>query len=171
MAGYGEKIYGLRQLRFVRGVSVVDAPAAMELSFKERIASDELKGNDKVVDAVAISEAIEWEMSDGSISLELWALLTGRAATEEGSTPNRTLTYNASAQVAFPWFKAYGKAIDSSTGDVHCKIYKAKLQELEGKFENGKFWVSEAKGIGIDDGVNGIFTFVQNETAANLPSS
>lgn len=171
MADYGDKIYGLRQLRFVRGASVVDAPAATELSFKERIASDELKGNDKVVDVVAISEAVEWELSDGAISLELWALLTGRSATEAGSTPNRTMTYNASAQVAFPWFKIYGKAIDSSIGDVHCKIYKAKLQELEGKFENGKFWVASAKGMGIDDDVNGVFTFKQNETAASLPSS
>lgn len=168
MAGYGDKVFGLRQLRFVVGVSYVDAPAAMELSFKERIVSDELKGNDKVVDAVAISEAVEWELSDGAVALELWALITGRSAIEAGTTPNRTMTYSANAQKAFPWFKVYGKAIDSSTGDVHCKVPKAKLTELEGKFENGKFWVTKAKGIAVDDGTN-LYQFVQNETSAALP--
>jgi len=92
MAGYGDKPFGLRQVRLVYSSTVVDLPAAQELSFKERIASDELKGNDKIVDAVSISEAAEFEISDGGISLEAYAVLTGRSAVEAGSTPNRTMS-------------------------------------------------------------------------------
>lgn len=171
MAGYGDKPFGMRQLRFVKSATVVDAPAAMELSFKELITSDQLKGNDKIVEVVAIADGAEFELSNGGISLELYALLTGRSAVEAGSTPNRTLTLTGAAQAQFPYVKIYGKAIGPNSDDVHCKLLKAKMTEFEGKFEQDKFFITSAKGIAIDDGSTGVFVFVQNETAANLPTS
>jgi hypothetical protein len=79
---------------------------------------------------------------------------------------------NADAGTPFPYFKIYGKSLGDGTDDVHVKIYKAKLTEpLEGEFSDGQFFVTACSGIAIDDGTNGIYDVVQNETATNLPTS
>ena len=71
-----------------------------------------------------------------------------------------------------PYFAIYGKVIsDDCASDIHCKIWKAKMTSLEGRFQEGEFWVTSCSGIAIDDGSNGIFDFVQNETAAALPTT
>ena len=51
-----------------------------------------------------------------------------------------------------------------------CRIYKAKLTDgLEAQMEYSKLQNMKIKGIGIDDGSNGIYDWVQNETADTLP--
>jgi hypothetical protein len=141
------------------------------MSFSERVRSGELSGDDAVKAVAAYAEAVEWELENGGISLEAWALLTGRTATESGSTPNQTNTLTGSAGDSFPYIKIYGKSLGEGDDDIHCKIYKAKVTSLEGTFQEGEFFVTSCSGVAIDDGSNGIFDFVQNETAASLPES
>ena len=40
---------------------------------------------------------------------------------------------------------------------------------IEGEFKDGEFWVTKCSGIAVDDGTNGLFDVVQNETSAALP--
>ena len=141
------------------------------LSFSERVRSGELSGDDSLVAVVAFAEAVEWELEAGGISLEAYALITGRTATTAGTTPNQTTTLGGEAGDAFPYFKIYGKSLGEGVDDVHCKLFMAKLTSIEGSFKEGEFYVTSCSGVAVDDGTNGIFEFVQNETATDLPTT
>ena len=70
---YGQRPFGLRDVKLVSiggTPTQVDLPAARTLSFNERVKSGELSGDDKTIAVVAFSDAIEWEMEAGGISLE-----------------------------------------------------------------------------------------------------
>jgi len=170
---YGDKPFGLRDVKLTNmaGTTQVDLPAARTLQFTERIRSGELTGDDALKAVVALAEAVEWKLEAGGISLEAYALMTGRTATETGSTPNLVTTLTGSAADTFPYFKIYGKSIGDGVDDVHVKLWKCKLTAIEGSFGEGAFFVKSASGVGMDDGSNGIWDIVQNETAADLPAA
>ena len=163
--------FGIRDIKLTTLPSgaQVDLPNSQKLSFTERLTSKDLKGDDAVVATSSFSEGLEWELEAGGIAIEAYALMTGRTVTQAGTTPNQTATMHATAGDVFPYFKIYGKVI-TDAGDLHVKIYKAKITELSGEFKGDEYFVTTCKGKAITDGTN-IFTFVRNETAANLPSS
>lgn len=153
------------------GTVQVDLPAAQTFSFSERIRSGELSGDDATLAVVAFADAVEWSLEAGGISLEAYALMTGRTATVAGTTPNQTDTLSGTVPQTFPYFKVYGKAIGEGIDDIHCKLTKCKLTgAIQGTFGDGEFFVTSCSGIAVGDaGV--IFVFAQNETAATLPTS
>ena len=167
------KPFGLSDVKLTSTAGTqVDLPSAQTLMFRETVVSGELRGDDSLQAVVAISEGLEWELSAGGISPTAYALMTGRTVANAGTTPNQTQTLTAQAEASFPYFKIYGKSVGDSGDDVHVKIFKAKLTEpIEGTFENGEFFVTSCKGIGIDAGSDGVFVVVWNETATTLPVS
>ncbi|MFP4344254.1 MAG: hypothetical protein ACLFU8_06150 [Anaerolineales bacterium] len=175
MSGYGEKPFGLHDLKLTNmaGDSQVDLPYAQTLQFKERLVSGELRGDGKTVAVVSEVDAVEASLEAGGISLEAYALMTGRTASESGSTPNRVNTLTGSGAERLPYFKVYGKSLGDGDDDVHVKLYKCKLTDgLEGNLADGEFLMSNAGSIiCIDDGTNGIWDIVQNETADDLPET
>lgn len=171
---YGDKPFGLRDIKItdIDGNNQEDLPAGMTMSFTPRVKSGELSGDDKTVAVASISDALEWELEAGGIGVDAWAIMTGRTVSTSGTSPNEETTYTANAQEQFPYFKIYGKSIGDGDDDVHVKIYKAKLTEPPGgEFADGEFFTTSCSGVAIDDGTNGIYEVVQNETAASLPSS
>lgn len=172
---YGSKPFGLRDLKVTKldGTLQVDLPNAMTLTFKERITSGEMRGDDATVSVVAITDAVEWEIEAGGIDLAAYALMTGRSATTAGVTPNRTTTLVGNAGDNYPYFKIYGKSVgDDSTDDIHVKILKAKLTgPIEGEFKDAEFFMTKCSGVAIDPGAGNLFEIVQNETSGTLPSS
>lgn len=169
---YGDKPFGLREIKLVRGSTVVELPNAQTMEFSERLTTGELRGNDATQAVASYTDALEWSLEAGGISVAAWALMMGRTATETGTTPNQTNTMTARAGDAMPWFKIYGKSLGDAGGDVHVKILKAKLTEpIEGTFGDAEFFVTSCSGLAVDDGALGIYQIVQNETAAALPSS
>jgi len=171
MAGYGEMPFGLRDVKLTDDDGQVDLPRGQNLAYRERVRSGELSGDDALQAAVAFVEAIEWSLEAGGISLEAWAKLTGRDATEVGTSPTKTMTMSVAAGDEFPYIKIYGKSLGDAGGDVHVKFFKAKCTSLEGTFAEGEFFVTSCSGLAVDDGVNGIVDIVQNETAADLPAT
>lgn len=172
--GFGDKPFGLKDVKLVPagGGTAVDLPSAQRLSFTERTISGELRGDDSLVSVVGISEAVEWELEAGGISLEAYALMTGRTISASGTTPNQSKTLTGQAGKHYPYFKVFGKSVgDASTDDVHVLLHKCKLTEISGEFADGEFFVTSCQGIAIDDGTNGIFDIVQNETADDLPTT
>ena len=164
--------FGLREVKIVPVTGTpVSLPAAQTLSFTERIQSAELRGNDKIVSVNSQAEAAEWSLESGGISLAAYAALTGRTAVEAGVTPARTTTLGGGGGDNFPYVKIYGKALGEGLDDVHCKLYKCKVTSIQGNFANGQFFVQQCSGIAVDDGTNGVFDFVVNETAAELPAT
>ncbi len=172
--GYGEVPYGINAIKVVpmgTAQTPVELPIAQKLTFKETIEAASLKGNGMVKAAVAHFQGLEWSLEAGGISLAALAVMTGRTATTTGVTPARVTTAKASGGGNFPYFKIYGKSLGDSTDDIHCIIYKAKITALEGNMEDGAFMITKCSGIAVDDGTNGVYDFIQNETAAELPTS
>ena len=98
-----------------------------------------------------------------------YARLTGRTASSAGSTPNETLTLGANAGDVFPYVRIYGRSVGDAGDDVHCKLYKAKVSDVQGVFRDGEFWVSSLAGLAMKDASTGkTLEFVQHETAAGL---
>jgi hypothetical protein len=122
---------------------------------------------------VSEADAVEASLAAGGISLAAYALMTGRTVNESGSTPNQVNTLSGSGAERFPYFKVYGKSLGDGDDDVHVKLWKCKLTAgLEGELADGEFLMTNVGSIVcIDDGSNGIWDIVENETADDLPES
>lgn len=172
---YGQRPFGLRDIKLtdITGSTQVDLPAAQKLGFKEKLVTGELRGDDRLVELLSQTDSLEFALEAGGISVEAWALMTGRTVNESGTTPTRISTYNISAGDCYPYFKIYGKAVGPDCAeDTHVLLYKCKLTApLEGEFADGNFFVTSCSGMAVDDGTNGIADIVLNETAAALPAT
>ena len=170
----GNYPFGLRDvkvMRFSGAPAQVDLPAATQLSFALRMVNAELRGDDAVVAVAAYTDAVEFSLEAGGIDLDAYGMIVGSTVVTSGTTPTRTYTLSGAAGTCMPWLKIYGKAVgDDCTSDIHVKLLKAKVTSLEGRFQDGEFYVTSCTGIAIDGG-SGIWQFVQNETAAGLPAS
>ena len=174
MSGYGEKPFGINDIKLtpLPSGTQVDLPNERTLSFTERLVSGELRGSGKTVAVVSEVDAVEFDLEAGGISLEAYALMSGRTLTSSGTTPNLVNTMNADGATRYPYFKIYGKSLGDGDDDVHVKLYKCKLTEgLQGSLQDGEFFVTQCSGICIDDGTNGIYDFIQHETATTLPAT
>ena len=166
------KPFGLSDVKItsIDGVTQVDLPASTKFSFKERIASAEGKGDDMLSSVVSVREAAEWELTATGLPLEALAVMYGLTTSTSGSTPDQIKTLNHAGGIRLPYFKIYGKSLGEGDDDIHCILYKCKITEgADAPLEYGKLQETTIKGIAIDDGVNGIYDWVQNETAAALP--
>lgn len=162
--------FGLREIKIVSGDTAISLPAAQTLKFMEQVTSAQLRGNDRVVVASSFVDAVSWELTNGGIPMEAYALMTGRTLEDGGALEAETRTMTISGGDAFPWFIIYGKSIGDAGDDVHVKLFKAKLTEgMDGTFADQNFYIASCKGIAVDDGTNGIADIVRNETAVALP--
>ncbi len=170
---YGQKPFGIFDIKLtdIAGAVQVDLPYAQTMTFNERLVSGELRGDGKTVAVVSEVDAVEASLEAGGISLEAYALMTGRTVTSSGTTPTRETTLNGDGAQRVPYFKIYGKSLADGIDDIHIKLFKCKLTNgLEGSLGDGEFMMSSMGAIiCIDDGTNGIFDIVQNETATTLP--
>jgi hypothetical protein len=170
---YGQKPYGLIAVSIypLPSGAGVALPVQRVLKFKEVVQSGQLRGGGGIAAVQTTADAVEWELEGGGISLEAYATLTGRTVTTSGTTPNRIRHLTGDAGQNFPYVIIRGKALDDAIGDAWCVIWKAKITDaLSGDFADGQFFITSCKGIGIDDGVNGIWEFYQHETATSLPA-
>lgn len=165
--------FGLRDIKLVPipAGTQVDLPAAMTLSFKEVTVSGEMRGDDTTVALVAFADKVEWELEAGGISLEAYAVMTGRTLTLAGTTPNQTNTLTAVAGDDYPYFKLYGQSVGDEGGDIHVLLPKCKVMDgLEGEFKDGEFYITNTKGIAVSDGTK-LYDIIQNETKDDLPTT
>jgi len=169
-SAYGEKNFGLHGVKFVSidGLTVVDLPAAQTLEFKERVISAEMAGDDAIQAIQTVPIAVDWGIDHGGIPLAAYALITGRTLAVDGVSPAESATLQGTVG-PFPYFQIFGKSLDDSLGDLHCKIFKAKLTEApEGKFEYGKFLILSIKGTAVAGPDGFPYEFVAHETAEAL---
>lgn len=167
MSEYGDKPYGMNDLKIVRQGTVIDLPVAQTLEFEERVVSGELPGDDGLAAVSAHPNGVKWKIGQGGITLEALALMTGRTEVEAGSTPNRTMTLESGEiglAARYPYFDIYGKALGDGDDDVYIHIMSAKITgSISGSLQNQEFWVTEIDGIGLS------WEIVQRETADDLP--
>ena len=169
MAGYGALPFGVRQVALYSadGTGKVLLPVAMMMHVTTVLESARFEAEGRLVGATSFVSGAEWELEAGGISLEALAKLVGGNAATVGVTPNRTLTLGLDAGDAMPYLRIAGRAVGADAGDVICRLYRCKIEALEGTFRDGEFWVSYAKGVAVSNGSLAV-EFVQQETAAAL---
>lgn len=170
MSGYGDKPFGLRQLKITSadGSGAVTLPYGLMLHVTPRIEVAEFYAEGVMVGASAVAAAADWEIEAGGISLEALAKLTGLTASQVGSTPNRTLTLTAGAGSEFPYVRIYGRAVGEGNDDIYCRLYRAKLSSIDGSFRRGEFWITSCAGVAVNSSAGLLYEFVQRETGAAI---
>lgn len=167
-------LFGLSDIKItnIGGSTQVDLPQSAELVFKERIMSAEAKGDDKLGSVNSVLEAVDWELKCNSLPMEALAIMYGDATSTTGTTPDQVKTLKREGATRLPYFKIYGKSLGEGDDDVHCILFKCKITEgMDTALKYGEIMQSSVKGIGIDDGTNGVYKWVQNETADDLPTT
>lgn len=161
------KPYGINQIVIKKGDQVVALPVAQTLEFEERITSSELPGDDVLAAIAANTNGVTWKVKNGGISLDAYALMTGRTVNETGTTPNVVRTLESGGDgLRMPYFEIYGKSLGDEDDDVWIHIINAKITEgVKGSLANKEFWVSEMGGLALS------WEKVEHETAADLPSN
>jgi hypothetical protein len=166
--------FGLRQLKIKSRSSATSAilDAAQTLKFTERVVSNELKGNDRVVVSSSFVEAVEFEMGAGGLPLEAYAIMSGRTLAGAGSGTTETTTMSIKAGDSFPWFTLYGKSMGDGADDVHVKLYKCKLTGgIDGEYKGNDFFVSKLKGIAVEDDATVTQTLTDIDVASNIATA
>jgi len=162
--------YGLRDIKLVstNGATVVELPAAQELTWSENIVSAELKGDDTVVASVGFPESVEVNLAAGGISLEAYAFMTGDSVVATGSTPNRRETFTRTAGKSFPYIQVWGRAIGSGIDGVWVKFPNVKFNGLEGNLQGEEFFITNGTGIATKDSNGYLYQIIKLETDAEL---
>lgn len=151
--------------------SIVDLPAGRTLSWSETADFEELRGDDQLLAERETATVVDWELEEGGISLEAYAVMAGGTVTSSGVTPNVKKTYNKKGTETRPYFYLEGQSINDNGGDTHVVIYKAKATgDIGGEFSEGSFQLTSASGRGYPDALHAdkIYDLVGNETAAAI---
>jgi len=171
---YGDAIYGLRDIKVtnIGGTVQEDLGAASMLEFAPVFDGGRLIGDDAWKAILSYIVGAEGNIRAGQFSSAALSIMTGITLTTSGTTPNEITTLKLSAGDRMPYFKVYGQALDEGAGDMHILASKVKLTSLKAsKLENGNWRLTEATVDLVDDGSNGIFKQIQDETAAAVPAS
>lgn len=163
MAGYGDMPFGMNEIKLKSGSTVVELPAALKLTFKEKVVTGRGRGGDRLRALATAPDGVEWEMEALGISLEAYALMTGLTAVSTGTTPNRKTSLASSDTNRYPYFDIYGKALGVGEDDVHYHIINAKLADgMDAPLEDAEFTNSAYKGEALN------WEITQHETATAL---
>ncbi len=178
--------YGLRDVRITPftdptntayAALSIDLPNSQTFQFTDAEDFEDLRGDDKLQASHGKGTEPTWELGAGGISLEAWASIAGGTVTTTGVTPNQIKTYRKLITDIRPYFKVEGRAISDSGGDFHPVLYRCKATgDLNGSLEDGKFWITGAKGKGYSlpatigsIPADSVYDLVQNETAVAIP--
>ena len=170
--------FGMRQVRLTPYTDVsatalaaasVALPNSQIFTFTETEEFEDLRGDDRLQTSHGKGPQIEWELTAGGLSLDAYYVLAGgQAPITTGTTPNQVKTYRKLVTDQRVPFKAEGRAISDNGGDVHIIVYRCKTtDDIEGKFEDGTFYLTQAKGIGyasLLSPIDAVYDIVQNES-------
>lgn len=150
-----------------------DLPYAQTFSFADTEDFTDLRGDDDLVATHGAGAQVKWTLEAGGISLQVWAIFTGGAIVESGTTPSRTVTLRKLSSASRPYFRIDGQIMSDSGGDITATVYRAKCNgDISGQFGDGKFFVSSANGIGLPiPGTKLLYDIVQHETTAALSTT
>lgn len=176
--------YGVRDLKLtqytdavgsVLGSTSVDLPYIQTLNFTEAEEFQELRGDDKVITTRGRGSQVNWSLEAGGLPTTAWAVITGGAVIETGTTPNRVIELRKKATTARPFFRIDGRILSDSGGDVNVRIYRCRANgDVAANFQNGEFQTSSISGVGLpllDDTDDFLYSIFRNETATALTTT
>jgi len=174
--------YGLRDLRITPytdasaltlASSGIDMANAQMFTFSDTEDFTDLRGDDHLVTSHGNGPQVDWELGAGGIVFEAYQAIAGGTVTTTGVTPNQIKTYSKNVSDIRPSFKIEGQSISDAGGDMHTVVYRCKATgEVTGSQEDGKFWITGAKGTGyanLASPVGRLYDFVQNESVVAIP--
>jgi len=176
--------YGLRQLMLTpyvdaQGTVLANTsypmPVAMTMGFSETEQFDELRGDDVLVAVHGRGPQVDWSLEAGGIPIKAWSIVSGGMVLEEGVTPNRKVRLRKSADHQRPYFRADGRSVSDSGGNVVGRIYRCKANgRIQGDRRGGAFMTSAIDGVGlplVGDAGRWLYEWIQNETDNPLSST
>lgn len=169
------KTYGLADLKFApltaeEPGTLVDVPGIRSLEVTITTDSDELRGDGKVISVTDKGQGAEWSAEEGGLSMQALEIITGKTATDTGTTPTATSRIDIHADDRRPYFFLTGQALDDAIGDVQVILWKAKATgNLTFNFADENYltpgFEGRAVGLTADDLLASI---IQHETATAL---
>lgn len=169
--------YGIRDIKLTpRNAdgtygTMVDLPASRQLTWSDTEDFEQMRGDDVVQAERGAGPVVDWDLEQGGISLEAYAVIAGGAVVSSGVTPNLKKQYLKLGTDQRPYFRIDGQSINDNGGDTHLAIFKAKATgDIGGEFSDASFTLTSASGTGYTDIENGdeLYEIVQNETAAAI---
>jgi hypothetical protein len=161
--------------------SSVNLPYSQTFTFADTEEFAEMRGDDQLVTVHGQGTVVDWELEAGGLSLEAYKVMAGGTLAVTGVSPNLKKTYRKyttdpvdATKYTRPFFKAEGRAISDSGGDVHLVCYRCRAtDDIKGEFKDGEFWTTGAKGQGLGSFVpadlNAAYDLVHNETPVVIP--
>lgn len=166
---FGDKPYGLRDIKIKRGSTIVDLPVARRLTFKPKMSNAVLEGDDIVAAAVSKVEGYDLTLEAGGISLEAYAALTGVSVTTTGSSPNRVKTYTFTSTDNLPYVEIIGQSIGVGDDGIKVRFPYCKIKDIQGSLGNKEFLITSCQLDAIADPNTGKFIeIIQEETATSI---
>lgn len=173
--------YGLREVKLtplgVGGATpgtAIKLPIARTFEFADTEEFNQLRGDDAVAASHGNGTVVNWSLESGGISFEAYAAMAGGTVTTSGVTPNVVKTYSKKVTDPRPYFKARGRSLGDTGGDVHGLVYRCKATgDIGGSFGDGEFFLTSAEGEGYGSLEAGktdtAYDFIGNETATPIP--
>lgn len=176
--------YGLRQLMLtpyvdaqgtILAATSYPMPVAMTMGFSETEQFDELRGDDVLVAVHGRGPQVDWSLEAGGLPIKPWAIISGGMVLEEGVTPNRRVRLRKSGDDQRPYFRADGRSVSDSGGNVIGRIYRCKANgRLQADRRGGSFMTSAIDGVGlplVGDAGRWLYEWIQNETDTPLSTT
>ena len=167
---YGDKPFGLREVKLYSadGSGGVALPSSLMLHVTPRLDSARFYTDGVLIGASGSIVAAEWELEAGGLSLDATAKLLGFSPASAGSAPNRTYTLSVLAGAIFPYLRIYGRAVSDNGDGIHCRLFRCKVESLEGTFRRGDFYITSCAGVAAKHSSLGVLEWVQHETVTAL---
>lgn len=174
--------FGLRDIKLtpyadaggnVLGTVSYDLPNSQTMSFSETEDFTDLRGDDRLVATHGAGAQVDWSLEAGGVSLVIWSILSGGQRIVSGLSPNRVERMVKRGSDSRPYFRIDAQVISDSGGDLHCRIYRAKVNgDLGGDMGDGNFQLTSASGVGLplnDEKNDLLYEFIRHEQKTNIP--
>jgi hypothetical protein len=147
------KPFQIRQVKIYRNGTTKALGSAQAMNITPTFTEGTLRGNGRITSTVGIADGGEFEITEGGIELETYALMMGLTTTAGyASAMGYYRELIETVDNCLPYFRAMGKSwLSDCSGEMHYKIYKCKITNIEGEFADEEFYVMSASGICIGD--------------------
>jgi len=169
MANYGNKVYGLRELRVGIGANNLAFPISQKLTAKPVIDSAKLEGDDRIQASITIITGYTLALTAGGVPQDVIALIMGTTVVQTGGAGSFVNTLTIDINHPLPYFSLYGRGIGDSADDMWYYFPKVKVTDLTGDFSGKTFMVSTCTMDALPDQNGVLMKLISHQAALALP--
>jgi hypothetical protein len=135
-----------------------DIYGAREMTLELVVESDQLEGDDVIIDRYTKIIAVNFRFANGAVDLELLDILTGGTLVSNAAYEDMMIGEDASV----PYCAMAGRVVGSDpANDLHVFVPKAKVSgNIQYQAQYGQYMIPQAEFQGVSEGtINGIVRF------------